>query len=389
MRLSQQPLRRSAERISRERVQVASYQDGISDSSTPEPNASLLPAETSLLDTNEIVIDPSDTQTNSVGTPIHEPPSTVLYDEPIPAMNYSHGEMGEIVYCDSHGTNCECNVCVEDIHRFKLGVGVLGFNNPLNYAGALTGPWSGDGSGSFGLQQTVQWGTPITGLFRGELGGQFGARFVQANFAGAEFTTDNRNQAYLTAGLFRRVDFGIQGGLVVDYLAERWYLNCDMVQLRGELSYMVNPCHEFGFRFTSGMQTSRSDGLIINDAATLVTTSGKFGAINQHRFFYRQALSGCTSEYLEFSVGWTEEKHGILGGMLEKQLTDCLSWQSNFTFATPGDAITNADHQHEQWQLGMTLVWSFGIGNRRTGNDYYRPLFEVADPGSFLVAKKS
>jgi hypothetical protein len=75
--------------------------------------------------------------------------------------------------------------------------------------------------------------------------------------------------------------------------------------------------------------------------------------------------------------------------MLEKRLTDCLSCQSSFTFATPGDAVTNVDHQHEQWQIGMAFVWSFGVSNRRTGNDYYRPLFEVADPGSFFVAEKS
>lgn len=372
-------LGRSTDRLGRFRTMPASYQESIDTGEVVEPNP--LPQSNPIADPNSMdsgiagEMLPLDHQFDAVGN----------------SMSYGPSEGG--LYCDDCGdSGCGCNLRGHSLSsinecRLRLSLGVLAFSNTLNFAGAGANVWSGDGSGSFGFQESLQWSTPVPGLLQGEMGAQVGVRTVQANLTGAEMTADGRNQIYLTAGLFRRADYGLQGGLVVDYLGERWYLNTDLVQLRGELSYMFDPNHEFGFRFTSGMQSSFSSGSIFNDAGTLVATSGTFTALDQYRVFTRHVLDQDLATFLELSAGWSDESHGILGGMIETAVSSQLSVQSSFTLGIPGDAISVAEHQHEQWQVGLMMVWTPSRPCRSGLQDYYRPLFEVADPGSFWVGR--
>ena len=378
-RLGQQPLRRSYERLGRDRVMSAAYQESIDTGNLPNNSEPLLPPAN--LDSSM----PVDGMENENGAMMN-----VGLDEYAVSMPGYDNANGDMYYDGCYNTDCDCGFadCRRDPMyqcRLRLGLGVIGFGNALNYAGAGANLWSGDGSGSFGFQESLQWSTEVPGLFRGEMGAQVGVRTVQANLSGAEFTTDGRNQLYVTAGLFRRADYGLQGGLVIDYLAERWYLNTDLVQLRGELSYMLEPCHEFGFRFTSGMQSSSSGGFILNDAGALVSTSGVFSAVDQYRFFTRHVLNQRTNSHLEISAGWSDEKHGILSALFETAITSQVNCQSSFAMGLPGDAISEANHQQEFWQMGVMLVWTPNITAMRGLQDYYRPLFEIADPSSFFV----
>ena len=87
--------------------------------------------------------------------------------------------------------------------NLELSFGVQGFTGPANYQHR-------SGSGSFGINEGLNWGIPIPGFQC--LGGQVGFRATHSNLSGAEFTNETRNQAFVTAGLFRRVDVGLQGG---------------------------------------------------------------------------------------------------------------------------------------------------------------------------------
>lgn len=378
-RFGQQPLRRSYERLGRNRVMAATFQESIDTGNAPTASEPLLPPAN--LDSSV----PSDAVAGGNAVMMHDDP----YEHAVSMQGYEHANSD--MYCDGcYNAECDCGFadCRRDAMyqcRLRIGLGVIGFGNALNYAGAGANPWSGDGTGSFGFQESLQWSTEVPGLFRGEMGAQVGVRTVQANLSGAEFTADGRNQLYVTAGLFRRADYGLQGGLVIDYLAERWYLNTDLVQLRGELSYMFEPCHELGFRFTSGMQSSSSGGFILNDAGALASTSGVFSAVDQYRFFTRHVLNQRTNSYLEISAGWSDEKHGIISALFETAITSQVSCQSSFAMGLPGDAVSEANHQQEFWQMGLMLVWTPSTPALSGLQDYYRPLFEIADPGSFFV----
>lgn len=376
--VGQQRISRVSDRLGRGRVSAVAYQESIDTGEMVEPD----------------VLPPSNPVPDMLSTEGGMLSAMELdaHGRPHGASSMAYENDQGIVYCDGCGdVGCGCGLRrhVDYMHecRLRLSIGAVGFNNAMNYAGEGTNVWSGDGSGSFGFQQSLQWSTPVPGLLYGEMGAQVGVRTVQANLAGAEFTADGRNQLYLTAGLFRRADYGLQGGLVVDYLAERWYLNTDLVQLRGELSYMFEPNHEFGFRFTSGMQSSSSGGFILNDVGALTSASGTFSAVDQYRLFTRHALSLERASYLELSAGWSDEKHGIFGAMIETVITSQLNLQSSFTMGIPGDAVSEGDHQQEQWQVGLMLVWTPSRLRMSGLQDYYRPLFEVADPGSFWVGQ--
>ena len=112
----------------------------------------------------------------------------------------------------------------------------------------FTGPANRGGSGSFGFHEGFNWGLPLGGL-----AWQWGANWTQNNFDGSIFTADQRNQILLTAGLFRRVDWGLQGGVVVDYLHDDWYTTANLLQLRGELSWVYPYAHELGFWFATSL----------------------------------------------------------------------------------------------------------------------------------------
>lgn len=380
-RYAGKPVRSSYERLLRGRIMPATAQEDIS----PAPDSAQLsvprvviptPPEPEEPQSRENSLLPSNAQPSLTQPTQSYQNSTGLYQEEIGSQQYLH--------C-GHGFGNQDSPCSVGMWcRFDIFVGVTAFNNALNYAGKSTSPLSGDGSGSFGFQEGFQWSDRISSLFYGELGSQFGLRAIQANLSGAEFTTDTRNQLYLTAGLFRRVDYGIQGGVAVDYLAERWYLNTDLVQVRSELSYLFNPYQDFGFRAANGVQSSNATGSVLNDSGTLVSTTGSFSAVDQYRFFYRHHLYEGQGAKIEGSLGWTEQRNGLLAAMIEAPLTPELWIQSSFTYAVPSDSITVADHQSELWNAGLMLVWTPSV-HCRSARDYYRPLFQVADPGSFLV----
>ena len=149
--------------------------------------------------------------------------------------------------CCEDGSCGECSSClvpcgfIFPAGNLELFAGVQGFTGPANQSA---------GGGSFGFNEGLNWGMPIP-LF-GCLGGQIGFRATQSNLSGSDASDDTRRQAFVTAGLFRRVDVGLQGGVVVDWLSDGWYRDVDLVNLRMELSWMIDGTHELGFWGTGG-----------------------------------------------------------------------------------------------------------------------------------------
>jgi hypothetical protein len=261
--------------------------------------------------------------------------------------------------------------------------------NGLEFSGGVqgfTGPANRGGSGSFGFHEGFNWGIPIGGF----MAGQFGANWVQSNFDGNYLTTDTRNQIFATAGLYRRVDWGFQGGLVVDYLHDGWDYSADLLQLRGELSWLWCGRNEIGFWFTAG----------VNDANNLVVRQPVFdGSGNNIRFasspatlavndiyaffFRRQFASGGQGRLYG---GFTGHAQGLVGGDATLPLNAHWSLRSNFIYAAPGGSDTAADPRfaRESWNVGISLVWT-PCARSGCGPNYCRPLFNVADNGSFLT----
>jgi len=259
--------------------------------------------------------------------------------------------------------------------RAEFMTGVHGFTGPVN---------RGE-TGSFGFDWGVNWAAPMPCSVNQAIGIQFGYHGTSSNYSGASFTTDTRNQTFLTGGLFRRVDWGLQGGIVFDYLYDEWYMDASVSQLRGELSWVYPQCHEVGFWFTasSGGDTVQST-LLTN--GQLSTTSEQVETVDIYAFFYRRRFQQWCGGTGRIYAGFTGDSDGIIGADFRLPLSDDWAVQSGFTYLIPESGNNRIALQEEAWNIGINLIWYPGQ-RKATGNDYFRPLFDVADNGSMIVKR--
>ena len=263
------------------------------------------------------------------------------------------------------------------VNNFELFGGVQGFTGPANRGAG----------GSFGFHEGFNWGVPITAC----LSGQVGTRWTQNNFEGNFLSQENRNQIFLTAGLFRRADWGFQGGLVFDYFHDEWDYQADLGQLRGELSWLDGCRNELGFWFTAGVHDSQNLPMCLpifpsTPPTNVVCANGVADLVvnDMYAFFYRRHfVSGGDGRIFG---GFTGNHQGIVGADFYLPINPRWSLQAGFLYAAPGDTNTNTSpgFTQESWNVGLSLVWT-PCARDVCGPNYCRPLFRVADNGSFLT----
>ena len=192
-------------------------------------------------------------------------------------------------------------------------------------------------------------------------------------------TDDDRSQFFFTAGLFRRAicGCGLQGGVVFDMLHDNYYVDMEVAQLRGELSF-VGPClREFGFMFASSLEDD-SD----RDRQGFLEV---WEPIDQYAFFYRRTFE-CGGSY-RLWAGFTGQGEALLGGDAQVPLADAWAISTGFNYLVPegGGNGGVGDYTLESWNVGINLVWYPGCQARCVG--IARPLFNVADNGSFMLRR--
>jgi hypothetical protein len=300
--------------------------------------------------------------------------------------------------CDGLDPNCGCNVCrgglagfVDGLfprlaipwHRIELYAGVNGFTGPMNFANVSGAGTDRDGVGSFGFYQGYNKGLSLK-FFGTDLAYQSGARFLQSNLSGAGFTEENRVQIFLTSGLYRRVDYGLQYGLVADYLYDDWYYRGDLMQLRGELSWVMRNSHVLGFKFASAVDDDTATTSVIDAAGGVVRNDIAFESITQYRLFYRQPLA--RRGMLEGFAGWTDQEDGLLGMELDLPIHGSLLWNTSATYLIPNEDESSGGHIQEGWNL--MIGFTYRPAGLMSGSRYERPLLKVADNGTMIVDRK-
>lgn len=314
----------------------------------------------------------------------------IIVDEGAGGVQLPHSEYWEEGDCDSCGHGgygrkyCgdpACNACGPDcclpcfrLDTLELFAGAHGFTGPLNR-----------GSGSFGFHEGINGSVPFICGF----GIQGGYQATQNNFEGAYFTPDDRTQSFVTVGLFRRVDLGLGGGVVVDYLSDEWDYDVNLAQLRGELSWKM-PCqHEWGFWFAAGIDRSTVNARQVQfplpgeDEDTVVISDGTYTVqpLDIYAFFYRKPFA-CGGEGRAWG-GFSDDSRGLLGANIRLPVSNCLSFTADFLYIMPAESSQSA-FAEEVWNVSFNLVWTPRF-RPRCGPDYYRPLFDVANNGSFVV----
>ncbi len=290
--------------------------------------------------------------------------------------------------CDGFSNNRYCEparfplflpVLGVDWSRFEFFYGTQAFLNPMNVP--ATGSGTNANSGSFGFHEGFNEGRDLKKLFGIDLSAQFGLRATQNNLEGQQFTDQHRNQIFLTGGLFRRVDYGLQYGVVLDYLSDNWYYDTDLLQLRGELSWKLSPRQNFGFHWMAGLNDDTVPTLVTNQSGTVFNGSQTVQASDQYRAFYRYCF-GPTGQWTSY-IGGTDNNHFLIGSDIDVPLAGGLSMKVGSTYFAPTGDTSVPKYQSEGWNVGISMVYRPGC---RTGsNRYLRPMFNVADNGSFFV----
>lgn len=286
------------------------------------------------------------------------------------------------------GYGCDVGVCAQCVdcppllsvnwRRFEFFAGVGSFTGPANHASDSV---RRGGAGSFGFYEGVNEARSLDKLLGIALAAQLGMRATQSNLSGAEFTDDARQQIFVTGGFFRRVDLGLQYGLVVDYLYDDWWYQNDLVQLRGELSWNDACGHEFGYQFMAGTQDSTSRTRLPGANGAIINGSVSFEPTDQHRLFLRGDTGGGGS-YLAFAGG-TEHGDGLLGISLLSAFRGHFALHGGVTYLIPTESHSDRGYANEAWNLSLGVV--FRPGGKEICGRYCRPMFEVADNGTFLI----
>lgn len=235
---------------------------------------------------------------------------------------------------------------------------------------------------SFGFYGGFNFGMPLCKLTCGVISGQVGVRTVSTEFDGNSFFNDNRDQTFFTFGLFRRVDYGLQFGVAVDVLREEWFTETDTVQIRGDLSWVYPSGSAFGFRFSSAAQDDISNGIIAGETFTGLGTD----ILETYRFYYRHTAAW--GGFTDFSLGWSEDDHFVLGLDYDLPLSETWAMQSSLTYLAGEDVPDTsafAGNGNEAWNLTVGFAW------RPRGRSWYRsydrPMFNVADNGSMIITR--
>ena len=250
--------------------------------------------------------------------------------------------------------------------EFTVFAGVHNFKSPVDLGV----------NSNFGFQEGVNWAFPFWGEL--SLGGQVGFEVTQSDFQNSTIITDNRNQFFLTAGLFHRAPCcgGWDLGVVFDWLHDDFYQEFDLGQIRGEIGYWFDGCNELGCDFAIGLRN--------DNTADQFTPIGArtYDVIDQYFFFWRHRLA-CRGD-IRFGGGFTSNSGGLVGADFNVPIAKSWAIEGGFDYLISDrrtDSISN-----ETWNIGINLVWYPG-GTARCACLPYRPFLGVADNGSFMVTR--
>ncbi|MDA7977290.1 MAG: hypothetical protein MPJ50_00815 [Pirellulales bacterium] len=279
------------------------------------------------------------------------------------------GEYGCGTGCDSYGCGTTCGY-FRWWDKLSVFSGVQGFRGPVDVGM----------NSNFGFNQGVNF---ASALFPAHcIGGQVGFRTTQTNLDGNSISgvDGNRDQTFLTAGLFSRGGW-LRGGAVVDILNDDYYADFDINQVRAELSMLLARGGEFGV-WTAVSGDSDEAFIQVNNIDTV------WSPIDQYAFFYRREL--CNGGNYRIWGGFTSRSDGIFGSELMVPFSNRLAFNANFNYLIP-DESQLPNYQQEAWNIGIGFVWYPG-GKRSCGDcgagGLYDAMFRVADNGTFLINRR-
>ncbi len=247
---------------------------------------------------------------------------------------------------------------------------------------AFKGPADLGVNGDFGFYKGMNFAWPL--LEAWGIGYQIGGEIVVSNLSGSGGPlASTREQYFATTGLFRRAasNQGLQGGAVIDYLHDNFYVHMDMLQVRPELSYVIGGGHEFGLWAAVNLtnETKSAPAFVGTPTVTWLAT-------DQYNFFYRRSFS--SGGVGRAWVGFTEQRDVTFGADATAPLSENWAIQASYNYLLPMGNDSLAGNTRETWGLSMCLVWYPHCKTPNSCFNPYKPLFNVGDNSSLFIRTK-
>ncbi|MCA9257880.1 MAG: hypothetical protein KDA61_01715, partial [Planctomycetales bacterium] len=284
---------------------------------------------------------------------------------------------GDVVGCGTcvgrPGADYWCfPICLPRFKDLTVWGGVHGFKGPRD--SLLFG---GPSDNNFGFQEGLNIGgrAPFIGLMFPQLSYQLGYQAVQSRMSGTtgpspSGSSVDRTQHFVTGGFFRRVNTGLQWGVVWDMMRDDLVTSQDFHQIRYELSIKSPQGRELGFLGTAHTNDQRVGGV-------------DYQPVDQYVLFYRWRFHNAGEGRLW--GGATNDSEGLFGGDFFVPLNNRWSLQTGFNYLIPDGNAGQSSATEESWNLGMNLVWHFGRTAKQCQSNPHRPLFQVGDNGSMFI----
>ncbi len=313
--------------------------------------------------------------------------------EEIPAIEYADIELtgpalGDCADCGVGSESCDsCGACgTSDGCCLSFGrLKSARWTRDLSVFGGVhgfKGPADQGRNGNFGFQEGFNFGAPLGGPWG--IGYQLGLTASQSNFAGNQAdqqigtTSDDRNQVFFTAGMFRRkLCGGWQWAVAFDLLHDNYYGTADLKQIRSETSFRLpDGKREVGY---FGAYGTGGDDLVLLDRRQLGLQPTDLFAFYYRRYF-------CAGGQGRLWGGFSGGGDALIGGEIRVPIGESWALESRINYLIPKQASGAGGGQGEEsWGLIVNLVYYVGQSARCVDQSPYRPMLSVADNTMFMA----
>lgn len=254
--------------------------------------------------------------------------------------------------------------------------------NEFSGVQAFKGPVDRGVNGNFGFQKGVNWANPLWDDLG--LGFQLGGLIALSDFdGGAGIVNHGRDQYFVTSGLFHRprCNQGWQGGAVLDFLHDQFYVDMNLWQVRFEISYLFRE-HEVGvWSSVHANSDTKPAPASFNQANTT------WQANDQYNLFYRRRFAN--GGIGRMWIGLTNFADIMFGGDATAPLSERWAIQASYNYLAPSLNPTIPNAIKETWGIQIALVWYPDCKVPSACFNPYRPLFNVADNGWLMIREKN
>ncbi len=205
-------------------------------------------------------------------------------------------------------------------------------------------------NGNFGFYKGFNYAMPF--LQSRGIGAQGGINIAFSDFEGSTgFADRSRTQFFVTGGLFRRArcNHGLQGGAVLDYLRDDWYVNMNLLQIRAEASYLWG-FHELGFWAAAHTNSNTRTA-----PASFATPTVTWQANDQYNLYYRANFS--YGAWARMWVGLSGHGDVLFGGDAVAPISESYAILISQNYLLPRGNSSLPNSVVESWGLVMSLVW--------------------------------